>query len=287
MNGCFCEDKITEIDKTSIYYPSEWKKLSGAPEKLYGVGDISLLQTQKFAVVGSRKIAPSIAKLTQNTASELSQAFTLVTGVADGGDLAVIEGALKGSGRVICVLPAGFSALPQTNLATLERVAKRGLVLSASPYEESVRNYSYEYRNKLLARLSLGGLIVSAGEKSGTLITAKYLKEQDKKVFAFPYPPNAPDGVGCNALIKAGGILTESAEDIFTAFGVEVTKKQRLVLSETEEKIVAVLQEYGELHITELSEKSGVAPFKARAILSALEVKGAVVSVGGNRYSPV
>lgn len=287
MNGCFDRQNIIEVDKTSPYYPSDWKKLSGAPEKLYAVGNVSLLSTEKFAVVGSRKIAPAIAKLTERTACDLSYAFTLVTGVADGGDTAVIEGGIKGSGRVICVLPAGFSAVPKTNEALLLKVIKKGLILSACPYEESVRNYSYEYRNKLLARLSLGGLIVSGGEKSGALITAKYLKEQDKKLFAFPYSPSVSDGAGCNRLIKQGALLTENAGDILTAFGKQTEEKPKIALSPTEEKIMEIIQATGEAHITALSEQSGIPPFKLRAVISGLEVKGVIVAIGGNRYAPV
>ncbi len=287
MNGCFDRQNLITIDKTSPYYPDDWRKLSGAPETLYAVGNLSLLQTEKFVVVGSRKTAPSVVKLTQRIAEELSYAFTLVTGVADGGDSAVIEGALKGSGKVVCVLPAGFSAIPQTNFSLLNRVIKKGVILSAFPYEESVRNYSYEYRNKLLARLSLGGLIVSAGEKSGTLITAKYLKAQDKKLFAFPYSPTASDGAGCNRLIKEGAILTENAQDILSAFGKEAEEKPQITLSETEEKVVAIVKETGEAHITEIAEKSGVPPFKLRAVLSGLEIKGVIVAIGGNRYASV
>ena len=287
MHSCFDKDNLHTVDKSSPYYPTDWKKLSGAPETLYAIGNLSLLTTEKFTIVGSRKTAPAVAKLTERVAEELSHAFTLVTGVADGGDTAVIEGALKGSGRIICVLPAGFSAIPQTNFALWQRVIKKGLILSACPFEESVRNYSYEYRNKLLARLSVAGLIVSAGEKSGTLITAKYLKEQGKPIFAFPYFPTASDGTGCNQLIKQGAILTESAQDILSAFGKTVEEKSKIELNATEEKIVEIIRATGDCHITELANQSGVPPFKLRAVLSGLEVKGVIVAIGGNRYAPV
>ena len=287
MQRSFEKENITVIEKSSPDYPGDWKNLTGAPEKLYAVGNISLLQTEKFTIVGSRKTSVAVAKLTEKTAESLSYAFTLVTGVADGGDRAVIDGALKGSGRVICVLPAGFSAIAQTNTALFLQVIKKGLMISACPYEESVRNYSYEYRNKLLARLSVGGLIVSAGEKSGSLITAKYLKEQKKKVFAFPYFPTALDGAGCNGLIKQGAILTENAQDILSSLGVAMEEQPKITLNETEEKVMAIVRETGDAHITQIAERSGVPPFKLRAVLSGLEVKGVIVAIGGNRYAPV
>lgn len=288
MKSIFEKDNVVTITPDSPDYPSAWKKFSGAPERLYCVGNTSLLNTKILAMVGSRRTPAVTVKLGEKTAEELSYSFTLATGVADGGDTAVVEGALRGSGKIICVLAGGFSALPQTNLPLLERVAKKGLVLSPYLYESPVRVFSYEYRNKFLARLSLGTLVISAGEKSGALITARYTQQQEKPVFAFPYTPNSVSGVGCNALIKAGGHLVENATDVLNFFGLKAQEipieKQ---LSESEETLLKTLREMGEGHVSELSEKSGIPLFKLRAQLSALEVKGLVCAIGGNRYASV
>ena len=281
------QDNLTEIAISSKDYPCEWKGLSDAPEKLYALGDISLLKGRKFAIVGSRRTPQNALKLGEEMAKSLSQSFVIVTGTADGGDTAAIEGDLKGSGRVICLLAGGFSALPQYNLALLEKVAKKGLVLSPHPYETEVRAFSYEYRNKLLAKLCEGLLVLGAGEKSGALITAKYATAFKKPVFALPYPPNSSSGAGCNALIKQGAYLTECAEDVAEKYALDLTKtKKEKSLSSDEQKLYEVLKE-GEAHATELAAKTGIPVFKLRAILSSLEVKGVVVSLGGNRYSAV
>ena len=227
MLSIFDRSNIIEITKDSTFYPSEWKKLTGAPEILYGVGNLELLNTRKFCIVGSRRTAMNTLKLTAQIASELSTEFTLVTGIADGGDSAVIEGALKGSKRVISVLAGGFSAVPKGQFALLEQVAKKGLVISAHSYETTVRNFSYDYRNKLLARLAEGVLVVSAGETSGALITAKHAEKIGIPIFALPYAPHTPSGEGCNALIKKGARLVEDAEDIFKAFNIEKKEKTR------------------------------------------------------------
>ena len=280
------EDKIVTIPQNSPLYPKEWQSLLDAPKALYAIGNTALLQTRKLTVVGSRKTPASALKLTTQIAKELSSVFTVVTGTADGGDGAAIEGALSGSGRGICLLAGGFSALPQGNFPLLERVMKKGLVLSPHEYDVSVRAFSYEYRNRLLALLGEGTFVVGAGEKSGALITAKYAEREQKPVFALPYTPGTFAGVGCNGLLKRGGVLTENAEDIFRAFGVESVRKTPVVaLSEDEVKLLYVLKELSEAHVSELAEKSGIPLFKARALLSALEVKGVAVSIGGNRYS--
>lgn len=278
---------LIEIEFSSLDYPSEWKDLQDAPKKLYALGDISLLRERKFAVVGSRRTPQNGLKLGLEIAKSLSQAFVIATGVADGGDTAAIEGALQGSGKVVCLLAGGFSALPQYNLTLLERVIKNGLILSPHPFETEIRAFSYEYRNKLLAKLCDGVLVLGAGEKSGALITAKYAQAYRKPIFALPYPPNSSSGAGCNGLIKRGGYLTESAQDIAEKYGVDLTeKKQELTLSDDERKVYEILRE-GEAHVTELAAGTGIPVFRLRAMLSALEVKGIVVSLGGNRYAAV
>ena len=280
-------NNLTEIPFSSPDFPSEWKTLTDCPQKLYALGDISLLKGRKLAVVGSRRTPANALKLGVEIAKTLSNDVVILTGTADGGDSAAIEGALLGGGKVICLLAGGFSALPQCNLSLLEKVAKRGLILSPHPFETEVRAFSYEYRNKLLAKLCQGVLVLGAGEKSGALITAKYAESFQKPIFALPYPPNSSSGCGCNKLIKRGAHLTESAKDIADAFGIDLTEKKReFSLSPDEQKLYAALQE-GELHATELAQKTGIPVFKMRAILSSLEVKGVVVSLGGNRYATV
>lgn len=279
---------IVEIEACSSDYPKEWQDLADKPEKLYAVGNISLLKERKFTIVGSRTTPANALKLGAKIAEELTSAFVIVTGTADGGDTAAIEGALKGGGRIICLLAGGFSALPQANLALLKRVAENGLLISPHPNETPVRAFSYEYRNKLLATLSEGTLVLGAGEKSGALITAKYARQYGKTVFAFPYLPNSSAGSGCNALLKTGGYLVENALDVADRMGVDLSlKKPRVTLSADEEKLLSALKTLSEAHINELSEKSGIPAFKARAVLSALEVKGLVVTIGGNRYAVV
>ena len=277
--------EIREIEQNSAYYPVEWQALSDKPQTLYAVGNIELLKSRKLTVVGSRRTPKNALVLGESIAKELSGTFTIVSGAADGGDSAAISGALA-SGNVICVLAGGFSALPQSNLSLLEKVMQKGLVVSPHPYDTPVRNFSYSYRNKLIAALGEATLVLGAGEKSGALGTAKYAQGFQKPVFALPYAPNSPVGAGCNALIKQGGYLTENAADVFMRLGVEYTeRKMEISLTETETQMLGALKELGEGHIAEISAKSGLPTFKARAILSALQVKGLVIELGGNRYA--
>ncbi len=281
--------QIEEIAQNSLSYPVEWQGLLDKPQTLFAIGNASLIQTRKFTVVGSRRTPTTARKLGAEICKELSSVFTLVTGVADGGDSAVIEGGLAGGGRVICLLAGGFSSIPQNGASLLDKVVRLGgLLLSPHPYETPVRNFSYEYRNKLLALLGEGTLVLGAAEKSGALITAKYAVEFGKPVFALPYAPSTLAGVGCNALIKKGAYLTENSFDILHRFGINcIEKKAEVALNADEQKALEFLRELGEGHISELSSKSGVPVFKLRAVLAALEVKGLASSLGGNRFSAI
>ncbi len=282
------KNQIQSIADGDEGYPKTLLAMPDHPKTLYYIGDITLLNDRLFTVVGSRRTPAQALKLGEGIAKELSIVFTLVTGVADGGDSAGIEGALLGGGRVICVLAGGFSAIPQNNLPLLERVAKKGLILALHDYDTPVRNFSYEYRNKVLATMGEGVLVLGAPKKSGALITARHAWKQKKPVFALPYFPGSLAGEGCNAILKAGGTLTECGADVLKKFGLESEEREENIgLSQTEEQTYLALKELGEGHISELSEKAGLPVFKAKAVLSALEVKGLAINIGGNRYTVV
>lgn len=281
------QTQLIALSKTDADYPQEWRDLPDAPQTVYALGNLALLRGRKLAVVGSRTTPTNALKLGTKICAALSSKLVIVTGTADGGDSAAAEGGLQ-NGRVIAILAGGFSALPQGNLPLLERIAKHGLLLSPCEFDTPVLRFSYEYRNKLLAALCEGVFVLGAGEKSGALVTAKYAEKYQKKVFAFPYPPNSAAGEGCNALIKRGGYLVEDERDIVKPFGIELNdKKAAPTLTEEENKLYAALQALCEGHILELSAKAGVPAFKAKAVLSALEVKGLAAAVGGNRYALV
>lgn len=278
-------EKITPIFWGGKDYPAGWTTLSDAPVCLYAKGKLSLLKERKFAVVGSRRTTEGAKKLGAQIAKELCGTFAVVSGAADGGDEAAIKGGLLG-GKAICFLAGGFGSMPKEN-PLLPSVEQEGLIIAACPFDTPVRVYSYEYRNKLLAALCEGVLVLGAAKKSGALITAKYAKTFQKSVFAIPYAPSVAAGEGCNALIKEGAYLTETAGDILARYGCEKPQKVAPVLTEFEQKIVDLLSEKEEMHISELSNRLGAPTFKLTATLSSLEVKGVAVKLGGNRYALV
>lgn len=283
----FKEKSITPIPYSSSLYPDSWKEFPDAPIVLYAKGNLSLLKKRSFAIVGSRRTQASALKIGEKISKTLSSKFVIVTGVADGGDSVAIEGALQGSGEVVCLLAGGFDSIPKSNPLLFQKALEKGLILSPHSYETPSRIFSYEQRNKLLASLVDGVLVLGAGEKSGALITAKYAKSQKKPIFALPYPPLSVSGVGCNALIKNGAYLTETAEDILSFYGLETEKSAEIPLTEEEKKALEFLKEKGEAHLSEISSGAGLPLFKTTAVLSSLEMKGVAVKLGGNRFSAI
>lgn len=279
---------VFPVSRASRFYPEELKELDDAPPVLYAKGNVALLRERKFTAVGSRRTPSPALKLTEKICGELSRAFVVVSGAAEGGDSAAISGALAGSGRAISVLAGGFSSIPQGNLRLLGRVAEKGLLIAPHSFDTPVRNFSYGRRNKLLAALGEGTLVVGAGEKSGALITAEYARKMGRPVFAIPYPPAAAGGVGCNALIKKGAYLTENSVDISGRFGINLIESEKTPdLSAEETATLFTLRELSEAHVGEISAKAGLPVYRTSVILSSLEVKGLVARTGGNRYVAV
>ena len=106
-------------------------------------------------------------------------------------------------------------------------------------------------------------------------------------MFAIPHAPGSQTGEGCNALLKNGAFLTETADDILAQYGMEGVIKALPVLSETEQKVLGALSELGEAHVSQIASATQIPVFKLATVLASLEVKGAAVKTGGNRYAAV
>lgn len=268
-------------------YPESLKALPDPPLVLFGAGNRELLRRKKFAVVGSRITPPHAEKLCKTVAACLSERFVIVTGLAEGGDLSAARGALA-SGNLICVLPNGLDeCYPAAHASLKEEIRQKGLLLTEYPPAEQVKKYNFYARNRILAGLSEGVLVVSAGAKSGALITANRALEYGRDVFAFPYNPGVAQGAGCNGLIKNGAYLCTEAEDILFCYGYTAAERQKIALTDEEQKLLDVLRGAGELHTSVAAERAGMKVYEAAATLSALELKGLAVKAGGNRYAAV
>lgn len=280
----FKNKDILLITFYSENYPEQLKELSNPPLVLYCKGNVGLLNNRKrLAIVGSRRTLPNILKLTQEYAERLSEYFVIVSGLADGGDTSAVSGALKG-GNIISVQACGFDNIyPACNKALFDKVVKSGLVISEYPPDVKAQKYYFPVRNRILAALSDGVLVVSGDINSGTRHTAQCAFDLGRDVFAFPYAAGVQSGAGCNNIIKEGGKLVDNLVDITSAFGINLTEKENITLSADEQEIVDILK-LGKAHLSQLVQKTGKKSFEIQATLIKLQIKNVVADLGGNNF---
>ena len=276
---------ITCVTYFSENYPGLLKEIPLPPIVLYCKGNTQLLKTRCFSVVGSRRTTSAAVAECKKICSELTQYFTVVTGTADGADSAAIYGALP-SGKLIAVLAYGFDyCYPVLQESLLHKVEENGLLVSEFTPKTPPMQYLFPVRNRVIAGMSEGTLVVSAAKRSGALITADYALEYGRTAFAFPYSIGSATGEGCNALIKKGGLLTENILDIFGLYGLDFKESEQEPLSETECGILKIIREEGEGFVPEIALKLGKKSYEIVPFLSSLEIKGLIVRLGGNRYA--
>lgn len=277
--------RIKCVTYFSPLYPEQLKQIPCPPLTLFCRGDVSLLKDRLFAAVGSRRTPPDVLKECEKISFEISKNFTLVTGVADGADSSVLKGALK-NGAAISVLAYGFNHVyPSINKNLLNLVEERGLVITEYTPQIKPLPYNFPARNRIIAGLAEGVLAVSAGEKSGAIITARCAFDYGRQVFALPYSLGVPHGVGCNLLIREGATLVRGAEDILTEFGLSTERGQKTEPDLTREELTVLnIIKNGETLTAAIAEKAGVPVFRLIPVLTVLEMKGLISRLGGNRY---
>ncbi len=273
------------VTLASADYPAALRAIPDPPVALFCAGRRKLLAARKFCIVGSRKLPPWARETGKTIAAELSARFALVTGIAEGGDRAAIDGALP-SGNLISVLPGGLDVdYPAAHAALKREIAKKGLIVSEYPLRTRVQKYSFHARNRILAGLSEGVLVLAAGERSGTLITANRALSYGRDVFALPHNAGAAQGAGCNELIKQGAYLCTDAGDILAMYGMERRRAEDVSLTPAEQTMLACLRDAGEGHAAALAAAAGVPVWEAQATLASLEIKGLAARAGGNQYT--
>lgn len=275
--------KIKVITCHSSLYPKELFDMQDYPLCFYCKGNENLFKDQKFTIVGSRKsISLSINLAKTYTEAMLNAGYTIVTGIAEGVEKEILEEGIK-KGKIISVYPCGLDYVyPSSHLELIERVAKSGLIISEFPPSVSLKPYMFPVRNRILAGLSIGVLVVSGGLKSGTNWTAEYAVDLNRDVFAIPYSVNVESGAGCNELIKKGAIITTSKEDLLNFYGKEIETK-KVILSPEEKEIISTLKD-GELHIEKIAINLNKQVFSISSSLAMLEIKGVVYRCGANIY---
>jgi len=197
-------------------YPAMLLATADPPLLLYTQGRVELLTTQAIAVVGSRNPTHQGSDNARAFANHLSDGrLTVVSGMALGIDAAAHAGGLAGSASTIAVVGTGLDRVyPRRNLALAHRIAAHGLIISEYALGTPPLAPNFPLRNRLIAGLARGTLVVEAALQSGSLITARLANEAGRDVFAIPGSIHSPQSRGCHALIKQGAKLVETAQDI-------------------------------------------------------------------------
>ncbi|HLX03284.1 MAG TPA: DNA-processing protein DprA [Trinickia sp.] len=211
-------------------YPPALLTMPDPPPLLYVKGRMELLHAKSVAIVGSRNATPQGLEDTTRFAQALSDAgLTVVSGLAQGIDGAAHRGALAGRGSTIAVIGTGADIVyPAKHHALAHQIAAEGVILSEWPLGTPARSAHFPQRNRLIAGLSSGVLIVEAALRSGSLITARLANEMGRDVFAIPGSIHAPLSRGCHRIIKEGAKLVETAEDVLEELGVRVAAESTL-----------------------------------------------------------
>jgi DNA processing protein len=209
---------IQEIKRGSNHYPSRLHQLADPPKCLYIYGDIRLFNTPMIAIVGSRKASMEGLKLSNLFAKALSQAGLLViSGLARGIDGAAHTGALSlgPNYQTAAVCGTGLDiTYPREHAALAKAIGNQGILISEYPNGAGPQAWHFPRRNRIIAALSLGVLVIEAAEKSGSLITARIAAELGREVFALPGPVYNPLFGGCHQLIQQGAKLVRNPDDI-------------------------------------------------------------------------
>jgi DNA processing protein len=205
------------VTLADAHYPAALLNTADPPLMLYLQGRPEVLDhPRKLAIVGSRNPTPQGESNARQFARSLGEAgVCVVSGLALGVDGAAHAGALEGGGTTIAVVGTGLDTVyPRRHDALAHRIAENGLLVSEYPLGTSPLAANFPQRNRIIAGLSQGTLVVEAAVRSGSLITARFAAEQGREVFAIPGSIHAPQSRGCHALIRQGAKLVESAQDI-------------------------------------------------------------------------
>ncbi|HON59461.1 MAG TPA: DNA-processing protein DprA [Smithella sp.] len=295
------KNKIDIITYQDKLYPEKLLNIYDRPPYIYVRGALHE-DDINIAVVGSRQASSYGKYTTEKIGRELAQkGITVVSGMARGIDSAAHRGAISGRGRTIAVLGSGLDVIyPPENKKLYLEIIETGAVISEYPMGTPPRSSNFPARNRIISGMSYGVVIVEAGEKSGSLITARLALDQGREVFAVPGSIDSPGSRGTNKLIKQGAKLIENTEDILEEIVPQLeTKRLRATesapspqeteihppeLNAGERKIIALLS-LKKLHIDDLISMTGLTSSEILSALTRLELKGIVQQHPGKLFS--
>ncbi len=278
-------------------YPAMLREIYDPPLVLYVKGELTAKDKNAVAMVGSRSTTHYGIETARKLAYQLAYVgVTVVSGGARGIDTAAHQGALAAKGRTVCVLGTGINIVfPPENKDLFARIAENGAVITQFPFNRNGDRQSFAIRNRIIAGMTLGTVVVEADLHSGALITSNFATEYGRQVFAVPGRIDSPRSKGCHDLIKKGAKLCEGAEDILSEFEYLFPGSNRppspgetgvlpaLELSANEQKVYDAL-DHEERSIDEIIRKSSLPSSAVSVALLSLEMKRVVKQLPGKLF---
>lgn len=282
--------KIITLEDSN--YPKLLKEIHNPPYLLYTRGESANLSAPMISVVGSRKYTSYGSQAAGALAKDLVNAgFTIVSGMAIGIDTLAHRAALSAGGKTIAVLGSSIDdthIYPRINFNLSQEIMNNGCILSDYPVETPALAGNFPARNRIIAGMSLGTLVVEAGEQSGTLITARMALEYGREVFSVPGSIFSAQSAGTHDLIKKGAKLVSSVKDILEELQWEDEKEIKVrepkIPSTPEEEILLQVISSDPAHIDKIRQLSKLGTAQVSSALAMMEMKGWVKNIGGQNY---
>jgi len=277
-------------------YPPLLAEIDDAPAVMMIRGDLALTRRPVIAMVGARNASAAACRFARQLAVELGrEGVTIVSGLARGVDTAAHIGSIGEA--TIGVIAGGIDvAYPPENAALQERIATAGLLIAEQPPGTEPRARHFPYRNRIIAGLAQGTVVVEAAPKSGSLITARLAGEMGREVMAVPGSPLDPRAQGCNGLIRDGATLIQSAADVLETIrpidprmvrapGAQFEGQPPEDAGDGERRQITGLLGPVPVAIDELIRQSGLPPAIVQTVLLELELAGRLERHAGGRVS--
>jgi DNA processing protein len=273
-------------------YPQALLAIEDPPLMLYRMGLLSQPPQRALAVVGTRNPTPQGLQNARRFSRAFAEAgVTVVSGLALGVDGAAHEGALEGAAAdavaTVAVVGTGLDLVyPKQHRELAHRIGEHGMIVSEYPMGTPPLQHNFPRRNRLIAGLSQGTLVVEAALQSGSLITARLASEQGKEVFAIPGSIHSPQARGCHALLRQGAKLVESAQDVLEDLRYVMPAAPEAAASADPQGESALLSALGfdPMGLDALVARTGIPAHLLQAQLLELELSGEVARLPGGLF---
>ena len=286
-------------------YPARLREIYDPPPLLYVRGNVELLNRHSISVVGARRPTPYGNQMAERISKDLAdRGLVIASGLARGIDASAHRGALASAcGATIGVLGCGIDVVyPKENRKIFEQIEQRGAIISEFPIGTFPAPQNFPIRNRIIAGMSLGVVVVEGAQYSGSLITARLAMEFGREVFAVPGHVTQPSSFGPNQLIKQGAKLITGWEDVVEELPTpvraelmpveDIPQEQRSALVEealspTERPLYGLLSVDEARHVDDLVENSGLSSSEVLAALFDMELRGVVRQLPGKQFVKV